>query len=282
MAGLIVNADDFGHSAGINRGILEAHHDGIVTSTTVMINYPDAPAGLEQAQKEAPDLGLGLHLTLTSGSPVSPPEQVPSLVDETGSFYRIQALVNGDVVWQAEDVEREFRAQLERFQALTGKLPTHLDSHHHVAAISPEVLAIFLKLAAEHQLPVRRGPLADSPEETANRLWFHKDATPEQVLAAAEALHAVAAANPQVRMPDRFVDSFYDHHAILGELLVILTTLPADTVTELMCHPGYTDGLESGYTAPREKELSLLTHSATHEVITAENIQLMSFAALKA
>jgi len=71
MKKLIVNADDFGRSPGINRGILDAHLNGIVTSTTVMINYPDAAPGLEQALLKAPDLGIGLHLNLTSGRPVS-------------------------------------------------------------------------------------------------------------------------------------------------------------------------------------------------------------------
>ena len=73
MKRLIVNADDFGRSPGINRGILEAHLRGIVTSTTVMVNCPAAALGLERALAEAPDLGIGLHITLTAGRPLSPP-----------------------------------------------------------------------------------------------------------------------------------------------------------------------------------------------------------------
>ena len=78
MKRLIVNADDFGRAPGVNQGILDAHTHGIVTSTTVMINYPDAPAGIERAQADAPDLGLGLHLNLTSGPPISAPEDIAS------------------------------------------------------------------------------------------------------------------------------------------------------------------------------------------------------------
>jgi hypothetical protein len=89
MRQLIVNADDFGYSSGVNRGILEAHRQGIVTSTSVMVNQRAAPAGTKQALTDAPDLGLGLHLILTQGRPVLPPGQVPSLVGGDGRFFHI-------------------------------------------------------------------------------------------------------------------------------------------------------------------------------------------------
>jgi predicted glycoside hydrolase/deacetylase ChbG (UPF0249 family) len=89
MKQLIVNADDFSVSAEANRGILHAHHHGIVSSTTVMVNFPDAAPGLQQALATAPDLGIGLHLNLTAGRPVSPPESIPSLVPADGAFHGI-------------------------------------------------------------------------------------------------------------------------------------------------------------------------------------------------
>ena len=79
MPNLIVNADDLGRMAGVNRGVVEAHKQGIVTSTTVMVNYPDAVGGIEMALEEAPFLGVGLHLTLTSGRPVSSADDIKTI-----------------------------------------------------------------------------------------------------------------------------------------------------------------------------------------------------------
>src|ERR687896_2728566 len=82
---LVVNADDFGISRGVNRGIVEAHRSGLVTSASLMANLPAAEDALTRAAT-CPDLGLGLHLTLSAGRPLSPPEQLPSLVDGTGAL----------------------------------------------------------------------------------------------------------------------------------------------------------------------------------------------------
>ena len=87
MRGLIVNADDFGLSPGVSRGILRAHWEGIVTSTTFMVNFPWA-AEMAGLLRRAPRLGVGLHLNLTTGAPVLPPAEVPSLVGPDGRFGR--------------------------------------------------------------------------------------------------------------------------------------------------------------------------------------------------
>src|SRR4051812_41005171 len=86
---LIVNADDYGNTPGLTRGILEAHHKGIVTSTSVMIVSAGVIGDLQQAASEAPNLGLGLHLTFSGAGnrPILPPQEVPSLVDNHGTFY---------------------------------------------------------------------------------------------------------------------------------------------------------------------------------------------------
>lgn len=282
MPALIVNADDFGRSAGINRGILEAHARGIVTSTTVMINYEDAPAGLEQALEEAPDLRLGLHLTLTSGRPVSPPETVPSLVDADGHFFPVEKLSEAASCWTADDLRRELQAQVDRFVALVGRPPTHLDSHHHATYLHPEALRVMLALAAAYEFPIRNPGAALEPVGTADRVkQMLVGVSDEQAYHLAESLHHVLGESQGVRWPDHLETRFFGPRAILGELLVILTTLPADGVTELMCHPGYAAGLVgSSYVAERERELHALTHASTHEVISAENIRLMTFAEL--
>src|SRR3989442_12181882 len=84
---LIVNADDFGRSAGVDRGILRAHREGIVTSTTFMANAPraDEAAALARA---TPTLDVGVHLVLTHDRPLTDPVRIPSLVRADGSFGR--------------------------------------------------------------------------------------------------------------------------------------------------------------------------------------------------
>jgi len=124
MKYLIVNADDFGASRGINRGIIEAHRNGIVTSTSLMVNTPFS----EQAAKlanEAPHLSVGLHVDL------------PKAPDAT-----------------TERLRQELRQQFARFVELMGRPPSHLDSHHNVHR-DQALLPHFVELAAEHGLPLR-------------------------------------------------------------------------------------------------------------------------------
>jgi len=123
---LIINADDFGLSPGVSSGIVRAHLDGILTSTSYMVNFPWSEE-LAPLLQQAPDLGVGVHLNLTTGSPVLPPQQVPSLVDEAGRFSkslpRIQFRIKPD------EALREWSAQVDKCSRLLGRLPTHLDTH---------------------------------------------------------------------------------------------------------------------------------------------------------
>ena len=89
---LIVNADDYGHSPGICLGIREAHLEGIVTSTTAMMNRPLAPAELTVAARTCPNLGVGVHLVLTAGKPVLAAEKVASLGRQPGQVSKIDRI----------------------------------------------------------------------------------------------------------------------------------------------------------------------------------------------
>jgi len=148
MKRLIVNADDFGLCEGANLGILRAHHTGIVTSATVMLNMPGAVAALEAA-RFTPTLGVGVHLTLTGGRPLCP--DVPTLTGPDGRFLRMPALMASA---SPAELERELRAQVAAFLA-SGLRPTHLDSHHHVHLEMPAVGEIVRRLGAELGVPVR-------------------------------------------------------------------------------------------------------------------------------
>jgi predicted glycoside hydrolase/deacetylase ChbG (UPF0249 family) len=130
---LVVNADDFGMSAAISRGILRAHHAGIVTSTSLMGNVADLD-GAKAALAGAPNLGVGVHLALCGGRPVSPPDSVRSLLAQDGAFPArgqefIAAWMKGRVV--PAEVERELDAQVTRIRD-AGIAVDHLDTHHHL------------------------------------------------------------------------------------------------------------------------------------------------------
>src|SRR5262249_37431067 len=143
---LIVNADDYGMSPGVSRGILEAHAEGVVTSTTALVNTPCAPDALALASR-VPGLGLGLHVNLSFGRPVLPPTRVPSLVGPDGRSFSGGRLLGAMRRFRRRDIRREVRAQLARFVELAGRPPDHLDSHQFVGCLHPEVFAVMVNLA---------------------------------------------------------------------------------------------------------------------------------------
>ena len=276
---LIVNADDLGVSPGVNRGIVEAHTRGILTSTTVMINMPHAPAGLELVAREAPGLGVGLHVNLTRGRPISPPELVRSLVDGAGQFHHISRWTEVSARFEADAITRELRAQFDRFVALAGRPPDHLDAHHFSAYLHPFALHAMLDLAAEHSLPLRNPFLATDQHTPGLEVMF-PGITLEAIHEAMARIASVVQAHGPPRWPDRTIIEFYDQNVTLGDLLVVLTNLPEGSA-ELMCHPGYVDdALDSAYAAQREKELAALTHPSAREVVASEGIELITFAQL--
>lgn len=283
MKTLIVNADDLGRSAGINRGIFEAHQKGIVTSTTVMINYPDAVPALETALADWPTLGLGLHLNLTSGYPVLPASSIPTLVKPDGLFFTPPEWAEQFLQVAPDDIRRELTAQVEKFIAVTGKPPDHLDSHHHITYLHPAALQTALGFAAKYGLPVRQGGFDRPPAEIRQSFMNLIPSLSEaQAGFMVEQLQVALANGPEPYWPARLEASFHGARATLGDLLIILTTLPPDSLTELMCHPGYVDAsLTSPYAQRREEELRHLTHRSTHECVQSEGIQLINFGALR-
>jgi chitin disaccharide deacetylase len=277
---LIVNADDFGLTPGITRGILEAHHKGVVTSTTALVSSPFAADAIQQAIDGAPSLGLGLHLAISgTGRPVLPPVEVRSLVRDDGRFYPFSDWLYLFDQFDPDDIRRELEAQCDRFVDLAGRPPDHLDGHHHAVYRHPAGLRTILALAARNDIPIR-SPWPDLPvEDGIRRLLEEVPAASRD--AAFAAIHAILDDGPLPVRPALFDDSFYGPTATLGDLLLILTNLPDDTTAEIMCHPGYVDEhLDSDYTTMREAEIKILTHPSVREVVKAEGIELISFGIL--
>ena len=266
MKRLIINSDDYGRTPEISRGIREAHLRGVVTSTTCMMNIPTTAEDIAVALKESPALGMGVHLVLTMGRPISAPESIPSITDKDGQFFKYAALVEQLSNVKMDEVIKEWRAQIEAFVRAAGRKPTHLDSHHHSSYFSPELFQGMLELAKEYDCAVRfpfTGDLSRELEVTNNHVpELIKEFSP--------------------RHPDRFAVDFYDERATREVLLGIIHSL-ADGSTEIMCHPGYTDDAfmkESVYNEQRDRELNILTDPSIKEAIRANGIQLITFAEL--
>jgi len=269
---LIVNADDFGRTPGVSDGILRAHLEGIVTTTTVMANVPGAVQAASRARVAAPRLGLGVHLNLTFGQPVEPAATVRSLVDREGHFHPIKALADDPDTLKLQDVEREWKAQIDRFLS-TGATLDHLDSHHHVALLRPDLWDLYLELATSHGCGVR---LSWPSEPDAGPLTDLFSPGPRR-FAELEAPHRLAAAN--VSHADHFFGSFYDETATLEHLLELLSALP-EGVSELMTHPGVADEAlltSSSYARNREAELQALIDPGLPAVLRRKRILLATY-----
>lgn len=229
---LIVNADDFGWSTGVNRGIVESHRSGILTSTTAMVTFPAFAEAAELA-RTVPALGVGLHLNVVHGPPVSDPSTVPSLLGRDGWFpgagVMARRLLGGQIV--ASELDRELSAQLDRYRAVMGE-PTHVDSHKHMHAFGsfvPAVIRLALKL---------RSPRARCPRE---RVPLPALCSPTGRKAAVLTLFAGrlrrALREAGVAFPEHFTGTVLSHDLTPATLGRLLGRLGPGT-TELMCHPG--------------------------------------------
>jgi predicted glycoside hydrolase/deacetylase ChbG (UPF0249 family) len=245
MRRLIVNADDFGLTPGVSAGILAAHRHGIVTSTTMLVNR-DVPRDVIARARDA-GLGLGLHVNLTLGAPLT---KGASLVDH-GAFVRDARRAASRAT--ARDVEREVAAQIERFEALVKAPPTHLDSHHHVGLHAP-VRDVLLAAARDLGVPVRS---QDATVRARTRSAGLKTSD-----------HFFGEAGPGA-------------YWSLARTLRHLRALPPGT-SEFMAHPGWCDAelAYSRYGRQREVEMVGLGSPAARAAALALGITLCDFRAL--
>ena len=247
MKNLIVNADDLGWTDGVNRGILEAHRNGIVTSTSLLANGAAFTGGVEVA-KNTPGLGVGVHLNLSDGDPVVPRELVTSLLNDDGVFNGgpenlLLRIARGAL--DTNEVEQEWEAQIEKVRE-AGIQPTHLDGHKHVHML-PGLFEIALRLAKRNNIgairvaheasSLRAALSADDEQNTATVLKQGVQARGLKLLA--------RDAREQARNAGISTSDYFCGIAQTGEMTKdgvtqLLRCLPEGT-TELMCHPGYVD-----------------------------------------
>lgn len=281
MKRLIVNADDFGFTRGVNAGIIRAFKDGIVTSTTTMANG-DAFHDACNLALNNPGLGVGCHLALVGGRPVTRAEQVPSLVDGEGMLpptlsRLMMKLARGSV--RTDDLVRELRAQVERV-VNAGITPTHFDSHKH-SHIHPQVMRAVAVVANDFGVRCIRNPFE---RVFSGGIPSSLPSLKQSVLSAAVAPGAIEfkrlARKYGLKTTDCFVGVKVTGLLDSAAIRSIMESLKEGTA-ELMCHPGqYDPGLEAAHTRlkkQRERELAALCDSSLKDFAKARDIELISY-----
>lgn len=224
---LIVNADDFGMSPGVNRGIIKSHECGIVTSASLLVRWPAAAEAASYGRRQD-NFSLGIHADLGQW------------VYRAGKWFPNYQRVNMN---DAKEVEKEIASQVAVFLKLVGKPPTHLDSHQHVHRREP-VRSILLQLANKFKIPLR----SYSPRVQYCGKFYGQTAR--------------GLPNPSVLS--------------VSGLLTILKSLPSG-YTELGCHPGEANDVQTEYRVERLHEMNILCNPQIRKDLTALGIQLCSF-----
>jgi len=286
MKRLIVNADDFGLTRLVCQGILDAHHNGIVTSTSLMPNGGAFEEAIAMAMR-APRLSVGVHLVLTQGIPVSPALEVPTLVDAHGRLYlTARQLLNRIVTHRISlrEIEIELRAQIAKVLR-AGIILTHLDGHKHLHVL-PGISEIVIRLAQEFGIPSVRCPMEELPLKCLPHYLRRRQAGVFRQCLAGCVVSWFARrfrsklAQAGLNYPTHFYGLSQTGLLNVERLEEIMRGLP-EGASELMCHPGYADLLlaKTGtrLLAQREIEFRALISSRTRELATSEGIQLVSY-----
>ena len=288
---LIVSADDFGISEPVTDGILMAHLEGIVTSTSLVVNTADSERAASLA-RQTPSLDVGLHLNITEGKPILSPRDVPTLVDESGEFLTKTEMISRikRLRVNPRHMEAEFSAQMKKILE-SGLRPTHLDSHHHIH-IYPLSAWVFKGIAM--RFGVRKARMTRyymTPDSKDGR----KDAKPpyyrrRSVIASKNILktliHKTLWRNlicPRYSIITPILSSTADALGILAKWVQLLSGLP-EGVCEATSHPSLDSGgglRPSPFGKLRAWELKALTSPEIMKTIRDSNVQLMSFRELR-
>lgn len=283
MRRLIINADDFGFTSGVNRAIVEAHTRGVVTSSTLMAGGK-AFAEAVQMANGCPRLSVGCHIVLIDGAPVSNAEALPSLT--VGGVFRdglksfaARALAGR---MNADEIATEAAAQIRRLQS-AGLSVSHVDTHKHTH-IFPQILRPVLRAARQCGVKAIRNPFGPrrpfrSSELLARpNLWTRYAEV--RVLRRFAGKFSEAVKQEGFATPDGTLG--IEVTGTLDETLfeAVAKTIP-DGTWEFVCHPGYNHAdLAAANTRlreSRETELRVLTLPAAREILEQRGIQLISY-----
>jgi chitin disaccharide deacetylase len=280
---LIVNADDFGLTPGVNRAIAEAHARGVVTSATLMANAESFDEAVCLA-KESPRWSIGCHVMLLDGSPLMDPARLSSLVRRkgAGSFragvggFAARALTG----WiDSDEVQAEVTAQIRKLQA-AGIEVSHVDTHKHTHMF-PAALAGVLRAARTCGVKAIRNPfevIAANYVRWQRGMW--KRYAQLKTLNGLAGLFRRAVAKAGLRTPDGTLGIVATGHLNPEIFEAIAAHMPEGT-WEFVCHPGYVDSelgtIRTRLRESREQELAVLTAPQTRSALEARGIKLISY-----
>lgn len=288
MRRLIVNADDFGLTAGVDRAIVETHTNGVVTSTTLMATgaaFEDAV----RAARLAPSLSVGCHVVLVDGTPVSPADTIDTLVAirsaepekffSSLSAFAARAMLGG---FDQDQLVTEITAQIRKIQA-AGLQVTHLDTHKH-AHMFPEILTALLRAARICGVRAIRNPIVPVKALPAKlfkakrELW--KRYSQVRVLHTFSRQFLQKTKRAGIFAPDGVI-GVIETGMVDAELLrQTIAKLPEGT-WELVCHPGYDDAdlgaVRTRLRASRGQERDLLVSPDFRQFLAEQKIELLGY-----
>lgn len=289
MRRLIINADDFGLTPGVNRAIIEAHANGIVTSATLMANGRAFADAVELAKRH-PGLSVGCHVVLVDGEPLLPAGDVGSLLAAGSRFPSGFGTVARRVLQKKlhpEEIEAEVVAQIRRIQN-AGVAVTHVDSHKHVHML-PQVGAAIIRAARACGVGAIRNPFVPvKPLALAHltrrpQLWKRYAQT--RILRRYERRFLKQVADAGMLTPNGSFGVISTGSLDAELFRAVIGSIP-DGAWEFVCHPGYIDRelgtIRTRLRASREKELAVLTSPAARAALADRHIELISYTALAA
>lgn len=244
---LIMNADDFGLSKGVNFGIIDAYENGLVRSTTMMAGGLafDHAVGLH---KKYPDLKIGVHLTLTSGKSLG--SGYKTITDEGRNFHKLGYVEENIDKFDVKEIENEYELQINKIID-AGIKPDHFDSHHHTHNL-PRVIDMTLKLARKYGVKIRI--------QDHNKKLLESEFN-------------------DIKTTDYYSEEFYAAGATAENLKKIILENSRGSL-EIMCHPAFADfGLlsQSSYNTKRAEEHNVITSLEMQEFVKENNIEICSF-----
>ncbi|MEW6600036.1 MAG: ChbG/HpnK family deacetylase [Nitrospirota bacterium] len=271
-SGVIINADDFGITSGVNRAIFELVDAGVLTSTSVMSNMPDFEEILNLKNR----IGIGMHFNLTVGRPVTEPQKVRSLINEEGNFPGLSQLIQRIKQRRIspQETEIELDAQIRRL-ADTGINPDHINSHESLIKY-PFFSAIIRRLALKCGIRAVR-------TYTPRKFDYHRLLSPRKILISIylEFQKAIWKANG-FTMADRYdslIEPELNYEKAFHKLKDIFQSLRPG-VLEIGVHPGYCDEGEEflgEYIFEREIELKSLMSPEFRDVVKHSNVKMITF-----
>jgi hopanoid biosynthesis associated protein HpnK len=287
---LIINADDFGLTLGVNCAIAEAHAKGVVTSSTLMA----ASSAFDDAvvvAKSTPNLSVGCHVVLVDGDPIAPHSAIPNLVEANGAAPTLRRRLVPFVVRALRgrippgELRTEISAQISKLKA-AGLAVSHVDTHKHTH-IFPAIFKPLLEAARELGVHAVRNPFAPiKPLAFAHlmrrpKLWTRYS---EVRLLRRFAAEFKAAAEQMGMVTTDGSFGIVSTGALDEKLFEAIVGCIPEGTWEFVCHPGYRDaaldGVRTRLRASREQELQVLTSERARDVVKRHGVELISYTQL--